>query len=477
MGADEKYAGKQVRCKKCNQVTLIPEISQTSETKPEQKDIIKFRCPSCSQKIGVKAQYAGRKVKCAKCRTPLIIPSPGAGKAPTDKKEPTVVPTAGTEKHLEEKSLGDFSSDFNELLEAEQGAPAIELEKPLKLAPEETPASDFPAEETQFIGTQTIETPKKKNTGLYIALGAIAFIVMFGIILYLTMPESPEQKQAKQFDTQEAQKFAEDYIDLLVKNDLEKAISLLSPELQNSSQKINGIAGRVAKGPIREIQPATPYVEYHDNRTLFYFHFDIYYGEKEEQKDEKSGDNELNWEDFQIDWQYLVMVVSKTELEMRIEELAVQNPITSNAVSLGPTSFEKLSDIALTAEMEEFSFLANIFGRFFCGIIIALIILGLLTVISMWIVFDKAGEPGWAAIVPFYNMWVYAKVADQSGWLGLSTYFLGWIPLPYVAEIIGIAIHLVLGVGVAKKFSRGILFGIGLCFLPFIFFPILAFSD
>jgi hypothetical protein len=405
----------------------------------------------------------------------LIIPSPGAGKAPTDKKEPTVVPTAGTEKHLEEKSLDDFSSDFNKLLEAEQGAPAIEFEKPLKLIPEETPASDFPAEETQFIGTQAIETPKKKYTGLYIALGAVAIIIIIGLILFITMPESPEQKQAKQLDTQEAQKFAEDYIDLLVNNDIEKATSLLNPELQSSSQKINLIAARVAKGPIREIEPATPYVEYQNIKTLFYFHFDIYYGDKDEQQEEKDVNNEFNWQDFQIDWQYLVIAVSKTELEMRIEELAVQNPITSNDVSLGSTSFEKLSEIALTAEREEFSFITNILGRFFCGLMIALVIIGLLNLVSMWIVFDKAGEPGWAVLIPFYNMWVYAKVADQSGWLGLSMCFVGGIP--YIGWLIGIIIHLYLAIGISKTFDRGILFGIGLWFLPFIFFPILAFSD
>lgn len=27
-----------------------------------------------------------------------------------------------------------------------------------------------------------------------------------------------------------------------------------------------------------------------------------------------------------------------------------------------------------------------------------------LTIAGMWKTFDKAGQPGWAAIVPFYNM-------------------------------------------------------------------------
>ena len=27
-------------------------------------------------------------------------------------------------------------------------------------------------------------------------------------------------------------------------------------------------------------------------------------------------------------------------------------------------------------------------------------------IVAMWKVFEKAGQPGWAAIVPFYNMYV-----------------------------------------------------------------------
>jgi hypothetical protein len=477
MGADEKYAGRQVRCQKCKQVTLIPETSQTSEVKPEQKNIIKFRCPSCNQKIGVKAQYAGKKVKCAKCRKPLIIPLPAAGKAPIEKKPTVASPTAGTEERLEEKSWGDFSSDFNKLLEAEAAAPAVEVEKPLKLAPEETPAADFSPDETQFIGTQAMQAPKRKNTGLYIGLGAVAVIVIIGIILFITMPKSPEQKQAKQLDTQEAQKFAEDYIDLLVKNDIEKAMSLLSPELQSSIEKnrMDAFAQRVAKGSISEIIPATPYIEDRDNKTLFYFHFDIQYGEKDEQQVEKDPNDEFAWLDFQMDWQYLVLVVSKTNLEMIIEELAIQNPMTLNSISLGPTPFNKLSEIALTTEMEEVSFILNIFGRFFCGILIAVVILGLLNVVSMWIVFDKAGEPGWAVLIPFYNLWILAKVGDKPGWEGLAICFVGAIP--YIGYFIEIYLWVDISIGVSKAFDRGILFGLGLFLLPFIFYPILAFSD
>ena len=482
MGAPEKYAGKKVKCKKCGQITRIPEAQKAPETPkaPEahaEENIIKFRCPSCNQKIGVKAKYAGKKVRCAKCRRPLIIPSPSVLQAPPDRQEAAAVLKTGPEEQFDE-GFPDLSSDFNKLLDIESSAPPVETEQPLTLAPaEEQTVSDYPLDETKFMGTQAIKPPKKKKTGLYIALGAVAFIIILGLVLYLTMPERPQQPRIGETETRQAQTFASDYIDLLIQNDIEKAASLLSPELQNSIQQdeLESFAQRIAKGPIRDIIPSTPYVESQDYRTLFYMHFNIYYGEQNEQIDFRNQDSEFDWQDLQFDFQNLVLVVSKTDLDMRVEELALQNPMTYSAVSLGPTPYEQLSEIALTTEMEELGFLANIFGRFFCGIMIALIILGLLNIISIWIVFDKAGEPGWAVIVPFYNMWVYAKVADQSGWLGLSTCFVGMIP--YVGWLIGIVIHIYLAIGIAKNFDRGVLFGIGLCFLPFIFFPILAFSD
>ena len=44
---------------------------------------------------------------------------------------------------------------------------------------------------------------------------------------------------------------------------------------------------------------------------------------------------------------------------------------------------------------------------------------------------------------------------------------------PFINLVIGI----IMSLGVADSFGRGAGFGIGLFFLPFIFYPILAFTD
>src|SRR4051812_42634419 len=40
----------------------------------------------------------------------------------------------------------------------------------------------------------------------------------------------------------------------------------------------------------------------------------------------------------------------------------------------------------------------------------------LLVVIGLWKVFEKAGQPGWAAIIPVVNLYFLCKVAGRPGW-------------------------------------------------------------
>ena len=86
---------------------------------------------------------------------------------------------------------------------------------------------------------------------------------------------------------------------------------------------------------------------------------------------------------------------------------------------------------------------------------------------SIWRVFTKAGQPGWACIVPIYNIYVLTQIAGKPGW---------WVILFFI-PIVGIVISIIVMVGVAQNFGKGVGFALGLIFLPFIFYPILAFGD
>ena len=93
------------------------------------------------------------------------------------------------------------------------------------------------------------------------------------------------------------------------------------------------------------------------------------------------------------------------------------------------------------------------------------IIVGIIA--GIWKTFTKAGQPGWAAIVPIYNFIVMLKIAGKPVW---------WVLLLLV-PFVNFVIMILMCIGIAKAFGKGTGFGIGLILLGFIFFPILGFGD
>jgi Family of unknown function (DUF5684) len=86
---------------------------------------------------------------------------------------------------------------------------------------------------------------------------------------------------------------------------------------------------------------------------------------------------------------------------------------------------------------------------------------------SMWIVFTKAGKPGWACIVPIYNFIILLEIARKPLW---------WIILMLI-PLVNIVIGILVVIEIAKNFGKSAGFGIGLLLLPFIFYPMLAWGD
>ncbi len=102
-----------------------------------------------------------------------------------------------------------------------------------------------------------------------------------------------------------------------------------------------------------------------------------------------------------------------------------------------------------------------------CGVVFPLAIV-VAIIASMWKVFEKAGQPGWAAIVPFYNIYILTcEIAKKE----ILWFILFFIPL------VNIVASVLVSIEVAKKFGKSDLFGVGLAFLGFIFYPILGFGD
>ena len=86
---------------------------------------------------------------------------------------------------------------------------------------------------------------------------------------------------------------------------------------------------------------------------------------------------------------------------------------------------------------------------------------------ALWKIFVKAGEPGWAAIVPIYNIIVLLKIVNRPVW---------WIVL-FLIPFVNVIMMFIVAFDVAKVFGKGAGFALGMIFLSFIFYPILGFGS
>ncbi|MDB5163871.1 MAG: hypothetical protein JWS12_489 [Candidatus Saccharibacteria bacterium] len=93
---------------------------------------------------------------------------------------------------------------------------------------------------------------------------------------------------------------------------------------------------------------------------------------------------------------------------------------------------------------------------------------------SMWKLFEKAGRPGWNALIPLYNTWVLAEIVGKPGYWGLYP-IAGIIPL--VGWLVAVAGTIYFSIETAKVFGKEPTFAILLVILPFIGYPILGFGD
>lgn len=101
------------------------------------------------------------------------------------------------------------------------------------------------------------------------------------------------------------------------------------------------------------------------------------------------------------------------------------------------------------------------FAMFLYLIIFAVVIVG------MWKTFEKAGKPGWAAIIPIYNFIVLLEIVGKPLW---------WIVLMFI-PVVNIIIAIMLCHQLALSFGQGIGMTLLLIFLPFIAWLMLGFGD
>ena len=93
--------------------------------------------------------------------------------------------------------------------------------------------------------------------------------------------------------------------------------------------------------------------------------------------------------------------------------------------------------------------------------------IGLLSLIAMWRIFSRAGQPGWAAIIPIYNTLTLLRIVGRPGW---------WFLL-FLVPFVNIVVVMMLCIDLARSFGKSDGYGLALFFLAPIFFPALGFSN
>ena len=108
---------------------------------------------------------------------------------------------------------------------------------------------------------------------------------------------------------------------------------------------------------------------------------------------------------------------------------------------------------------------AGVFGLIWMICYLAIFVL---FIAGMWKTFQKAGQPGWASIIPIYNTYVMLKIVGRPGW---------WLILFFI-PFVGFVAFILVSIDMAKSFGKDVVYGLLLLWLlaP-IGYLILGFGD
>lgn len=101
-------------------------------------------------------------------------------------------------------------------------------------------------------------------------------------------------------------------------------------------------------------------------------------------------------------------------------------------------------------------------------ILVVSAIIGIVMIIANWKIFTKAGQPGWASIIPIYNVIVLLQIVGRPLW---------WLVLMLIPGV-NIIVAIIVTIDLAKSFGKGAGFAIvGLILFSVIGYLMLAFGD
>lgn len=103
---------------------------------------------------------------------------------------------------------------------------------------------------------------------------------------------------------------------------------------------------------------------------------------------------------------------------------------------------------------------------FFATFMIFWLLLVVVIIAAYWKIYTKAGQPGWAVLIPIYSYYVMLKIIGKPTW---------WIVMMFIPVVN--VIFLIWSVNMlSKSFGKDEGFTVGLLLLGIVFYPILGFG-
>ena len=100
------------------------------------------------------------------------------------------------------------------------------------------------------------------------------------------------------------------------------------------------------------------------------------------------------------------------------------------------------------------------------GFVIFIILIVAFLIAARWRIHEKAGHPGWSAIVPIYNIYILTKIIGKPGY---------WVLLMMI-PLVNIVYYVWATNLLSKSFGKDEGFTAGLILLSIVFYPILGFG-
>lgn len=97
-----------------------------------------------------------------------------------------------------------------------------------------------------------------------------------------------------------------------------------------------------------------------------------------------------------------------------------------------------------------------------------IVFVAVIYIAAVWRIYQKAGKPGWASIIPIYNMLVLLEIIGKPWW---------WLLLILFVPVVNFVLLIWTINLLSKSFGQGVGFTLGLIFLGFIFYPMLGFGN